>query len=135
MSVVDAKQALYELFAADPSENQSEPVSALTEVTAVYRGEPRAGNLATPIALTIFYTGGDGLDENFNLTLYAKPDRDVMDIQDQFDTTVDQVNEILGTNDTFGRQVHNASYDAALDALICVWQVQYGREDFGGGSF
>ena len=135
MSVVTAKQALYELFAANPSDNQSEPVDALTEVTAVYRGEPRAGNLATPIALTIFSTGGNAFDFTFNLTLYAKPDRDVMDIQDQFDLTMDQVNEILGTDDTFGRQSWSPSYDPNLDALVCIWSVTCGREDFGGGSF
>lgn len=130
MSVTDAKQALFDLFALNADDNPSEPVDALTEVTAVYRGEARAGNTATPIALSIFPTGGDATELTFNLILLAKPDRDVMDVQSQFDLTVDQVNEILAANEQFGRESWSCSYDASIDALVCIWQMNCGRTDF-----
>lgn len=130
MNVADGKAELFALFAADPSVNPSDPVEDLTHVVAVYKGETRAGQTIGPIAVTTFHTGGDATELTYNLNVYAKPDQDVLAVQDMLDETIDEVNAILIASPTFGSTAWKCGYDRANDVLVASWQIDAGRDDF-----
>lgn len=130
MNVADGKADLFALFAADPESNPSDPVEDLTYVNQVYRGETRAGQTLGPIAITTFHTGGDATELLYNLNVYAKPDANVLDVQDQLDQTIDEVNALLLASATFGSSSWTCGYDRANDVLVASWQIDAGRTDF-----
>lgn len=121
MSLVDAKQDLYDCFADDDTgrpvvELASVEYGGLGYVRRVMRGEPRAGDLPAPISMSVITLGMGATEYRFAVNIYAKPDSDALVVQDQIDATIDAAEALFSSE--FTRGDWSVSYSTAIDAFV-----------------
>jgi hypothetical protein len=130
-TLANAKQELYELFAADPTLGRSRPVDALVAVgfTGVSRGEP--AEVPKPLALSVATAGVTPTDWSFFLRVYATPDDDPIAAQDRIDVALPAVDALLMDDDGFGPlNWAGPTWDDALQAFVATSTLTAGRQDY-----
>ena len=110
----------------DLIESSTDPLIATDAGT--YRGEPQAGELLRGIAITVQAIGWDDLFYQFCIRVYAPTNQDVLDVQDELVRTVDALDTLLDTQDTFERASGNVEWHEPLNAFVAISVIQCGRD-------
>ena len=129
MDLASAKQTIFDLLADD----EGTPDDTLEYVARVFKGEPRAGGLATPLSVTVATDGMDAETISLTVRVYARPDTDALGVQDWLDETVEAVERLLDDN-TDGSQFTRGSwaitYAPDIDSFVASCPMQCSRTDF-----
>lgn len=129
MNLPEAKSALFALLSDDPETGI--PVPALTGlVERIYKGEPRPGDTAMPISITILTSGKHPLDQTFELNIYASTAIDAVHIQDTLDELIEAVEGLLDADNHFERGEWRIGYFSNLDVFVANCTMISYREDF-----
>lgn len=124
-SPADAVQIVYNYVADDPTSVASAPVVELDSITTVYNYEPKPGDIAKPVSLTVFWSGSTATDYEISVRVYSAVDVGASEAQTSIYRAVDQVESILGVE--IGPLVWSHTYDSQIDALIAELQTTVGR--------
>lgn len=123
----ETKDQIYGMLCADKIAGT--PVPELTRTQRVYRGEPRAGDLVRPIAVTVGTAGWTGDEWRFVIRVYASIDSDPLQVQDDLDTTIQEVEWLLDQNGITEQADGEVVYAEQLNSLIASFKVRAGRGD------
>lgn len=122
----EAKEVLYEELTSNAASGL--PLAALSRIVRVYKGEPPAGEMVGPTALTITTLGITPTEFQFNLRVYSQMKQGVIGAQDLLDDAVYELETNLPNKYT--RNTWNWSYAETFDCLVAEAQVNYPRDDF-----
>lgn len=120
-SPAGARAALYALLAPNN-------VPAVAGITRVYDHEPKPGDLAKPVSLTIFNAGMTPAFYVLEMRLYVSTESNAAAAQRTLDTLIMSVDALMTA--TFGPSNWTTAWDLDLGALVATCTLdQIGRED------
>lgn len=125
-SLAEAKELLYEELTSNSATGN--PIPALSAIARVYKGEPPAGEMVGPTALTISTQNLTPTEFQFALRLYVQMGMGVITAQDTLDDLVYDLEANLP--DKYQRNTWNWSYAEAFDCLVAETDISYPRDDF-----
>lgn len=125
-TLAEAKEILYEELTAGGSSGR--PIPGLSRIERVYKGEPPAGEMVGPCALTISTQGMDATEFRFALRLYVQMGIGVLAAQTLADNVVYELEYNLPNR--YSRNSWNWSYAEAFDCLVAETEISYPRDDF-----
>tara|TARA_R110000868_G_scaffold78514_2_gene224005 strand:+ start:813 stop:1196 length:384 start_codon:yes stop_codon:yes gene_type:complete len=125
-TLAEAKELLYEELTSVSGTGR--PISSLSSVVRVYLGEPPAGEMVGPSALTISTQSLTPTEFLFVIRAYVQMGIGVMQAQAQLDDVVYQLE--TGLADRYQRNTWNWSYAEAFDCLVAETEIAYPRDDF-----
>lgn len=125
-SLAEAKETLYEELTL--SGTSGKPIPALSRVERVYKGEPPAGEMVGPCALTISTQSVTPTEFLFALRLYVQASIGVMSAQELLDALVYDCE--TGLPNRYVRNTWNWSYAEAFDCFVAETDISYPRDDF-----
>jgi hypothetical protein len=102
-------------------------VPTVAGVTAVYDHEPFAGQMANPVAMTVFTAGMDPDFYQLALRIYQTAEVDAQAAQENLDTLILAVEAKLTSG--FNRGTWSVTYVDELTALVATCTLLVGRED------
>lgn len=122
----EAKEILYEELTS--ASGTGRPIAALSRIERVYKGEPPAGEMVGPSALTISTQSITPTEFTFALRIYVQMSIGVLDAQELLDELVYECE--TGFPDRYTRNTWNWSYAEAFDCLVAETDINYPRDDF-----
>jgi hypothetical protein len=125
-TLAEAKELLYEELTAGGTNGR--PIAAIGRVDRVYKGEPPAGEMVGPTALTISTQSLDPTEFRFALRLYVQMGIGVLQAQALADDLVYELEN--GLPNRYVRNTWNWSYAEAFDCLVAETEIAYPRDDF-----
>ena len=125
-TLAEAKLALYEQLAANTATGM--PRSELVGVARIYMGEPLAGDMLGPIAITITTQAVTPTDFEFNVRVYAQMVTNALQAQAIMDDVVYRLEEFF--TDSYPRNTWQYSYAENIDCLLADTTLQFPRDDF-----
>lgn len=129
MSLAAAKTALYGVLCSDT--DTGAPAVSLVHVVRVYRNEPRTGDMASPMAVSVISEGMTGLDVQVAVRIYMALDAGAQAAQDILDTTVEACERVIEAGGSgFVRGPWTIGYDQALDRLVASCSMSTARTDY-----
>lgn len=128
MNLAAAKRNVFDLLTADVD---GTPHRSLRWVVRVFRGEPRAGNLATPVSVTVATDAMNADTIGLTVRVYAKPDTDAQGVQDWLDETIESVERLLDDSPSplFSRGAWSIGYAADIDSFVASCPMRCSRSD------
>ena len=125
-TLAEAKETLYEELTSTPGTGL--PIPALSIIQRVYKGEPPAGEMVGPTALSISTQSISPTDFTFALRAYVQMSIGVIRAQELLDDIVYTLEANLPNRYT--RNTWNWSYAEAFDCLVAETEIDYPRDDF-----
>ena len=125
-SLLEAKQALYEQLAGNAATGM--PRAELVGVARIYMGEPPAGEMLGPIAITITTQAVTPTEFEFNVRVYAQMATNALRAQTIMDDVVYRLEQFF--SDSYTRNNWAYSYAENIDCLIADTSLQFPRDDF-----
>lgn len=125
-TLAEAKETLYEELTSNSATGR--PIPALSAVARVYKGEPPAGEMVGPTALSISTQSLTPTEFLFALRLYVQMGTGVIHAQDLLDELVYDLE--AGLPDKYQRNTWNWSFAEAFDCLVAETEIAYPRDDF-----
>lgn len=127
-TLANAKAELFGLVASNTTTGV--PVASLSAVGVVkcYDYEPRAGDLAKPIAVTVSTAGMTPDFWQFALRLYVSADVSVKDAQTQLDSAMVAIDGLMTAG--FGPSQWTVEYVPEFQAMVASLALEVGRQDY-----
>jgi len=125
-TLAEAKESLYEELTT--SSGTGRPIPILSTVQRVYKGEPPAGEMVGPVALSISTQSLTPTEFTFAIRAYVQMSIGVIRAQDTLDDVVYTLEANLA--DRYPRNTWNWSYAEAFDCLVAETEINYPRDDF-----
>jgi hypothetical protein len=124
-TLAEVKADLYGILVSDPTTGA--PDTSLTKVKRVYLGEPRIGNMASPISVTITTAGMAPDTFNFVIRVYAIIKEDALVVQEQLDDTMWAIESLLADSSKFVKSAWSVGYVEEFDGFVASTTITSGR--------
>jgi hypothetical protein len=125
-TLAEAKELLYEELTSNSATGR--PVPALSAIARVYKGEPPAGEMVGPAALSISTQTLTPTEFVFAVRFYVQMNVGVLYAQDLLDELVYTLEQALP--DKYQRNTWNWSFAEGFDCLVAETDISYPRDDF-----
>lgn len=126
LTLADARTHLFDSYCV--GDNDPHPDLAAVGVAGVYDVELPGGDIAKPVAVTLFSTGYTPTEFNFEIRVYSSLDEGAAEAQYTLDAVLPIMDDLLPGNT--GPENWLIVFDETLNAFIATSTVNLGREDF-----